>query len=57
MPDTASYKQQKEDFVSNLSGGSVAEINYVTSVAAVCSPPTQTPNPTPAHTQPPMKSC
>ncbi|EKJ79491.1 hypothetical protein FPSE_00310 [Fusarium pseudograminearum CS3096] len=35
MPDTASYKQQKEDFVSNLSGGSVAEINYVTSVAAV----------------------
>ncbi|RGP73226.1 gpi-anchored wall transfer 1 [Fusarium sporotrichioides] len=35
MPETASYKQQKEDFVSNLSGGSVAEINYVTSVAAV----------------------
>ncbi|KAM5355390.1 hypothetical protein ACJ41O_002036 [Fusarium nematophilum] len=35
MSDPASYKQQKEDFVSNLSGGSVAEINYVTSVAAV----------------------
>ncbi|CAM1504492.1 Fc.00g020830.m01.CDS01 [Cosmosporella sp. VM-42] len=35
MSETASYKQQKEDFVSNLSGGSVAEINYVTSVAAV----------------------
>ncbi|PHH63308.1 hypothetical protein CDD81_6082 [Ophiocordyceps australis] len=30
-----SYKQQKEDFVSNLSGGSVSEINYVTSVAPV----------------------
>ncbi|KAF4978955.1 hypothetical protein FZEAL_4752 [Fusarium zealandicum] len=35
MSNSASYKQQKEDFVSNLSGGSVAEINYVTSVAAV----------------------
>ncbi|KAL2675301.1 Glucosaminyl phosphatidylinositol (GlcN-PI) nositol acylation protein [[Neocosmospora] mangrovei] len=35
MSDSASYKQRKEDFVSNLSGGSVAEINYVTSVAAV----------------------
>lgn len=41
MPDPAtSYKQQKEAFVSNLSGGSVAEINYVTSVAAVCPPKT-----------------
>ena len=38
MSDSASYKQRKEDFVSNLSGGSVAEINYVTSVAAVCLP-------------------
>ncbi|KAH6990878.1 GWT1-domain-containing protein [Ilyonectria sp. MPI-CAGE-AT-0026] len=35
MSDSASYKKLKEDFVSNLSGGSVAEINYVTSVAAV----------------------
>ncbi|KAF5002901.1 hypothetical protein FGRMN_62 [Fusarium graminum] len=35
MSNPASYKQRKEDFVSNLSGGSVAEINYVTSVAAV----------------------
>jgi hypothetical protein len=31
----ASYKQLKEDFVSNLSGGSVAEINYVTAIAPV----------------------
>ncbi|KPM36761.1 GPI-anchored wall transfer protein 1 [Neonectria ditissima] len=35
MSDSASYKKLKEDFVSNLSGGSVAEINHVTSVAAV----------------------
>lgn len=35
MSETASYKKQKEDFVSGLSGGSVAEINYVTSVAVV----------------------
>ncbi|WQF87125.1 Putative phosphatidylinositol anchor biosynthesis protein PIGW/GWT1 [Colletotrichum destructivum] len=37
MPDTtaASYKKLKEDFVSNLSGGSVSEINYVTAVAPV----------------------
>lgn len=35
MSDAAAYKKLKEDFVSNLSGGSVAEINYVTSVAAV----------------------
>lgn len=28
-------KQQKEDFVSNLSGGSVGEINVVTSIAPV----------------------
>ncbi|KAI9171668.1 GPI-anchored wall transfer protein [Paramyrothecium foliicola] len=33
MPDAQSYKQQKEDFVSNLSGGTVSEINYVTAVA------------------------
>ncbi|WYZ44382.1 hypothetical protein EsH8_VII_000818 [Colletotrichum jinshuiense] len=31
----ASYKKLKEDFVSNLSGGSVAEVNYVTAVAPV----------------------
>ncbi|KAK6215830.1 GPI-anchored wall transfer protein 1 [Colletotrichum tabaci] len=37
MPDTtaASYKKLKEDFVSNLSGGSASEINYVTAVAPV----------------------
>lgn len=40
MSDPVSYKKLKEDFVSNLSGGSVTEINYVTSVAAVSpSPP------------------
>ncbi|KAI1809576.1 GWT1-domain-containing protein [Poronia punctata] len=33
--DATSYKQLKEDFVSNLSGGSIAEINYVTAVAPV----------------------
>jgi len=33
---TASYKQLKEDFVSNLSGGSVAEIAQVCAVAPVC---------------------
>ncbi|KAH8682099.1 GWT1-domain-containing protein [Xylariales sp. PMI_506] len=31
----ASYKQLKEDFVSNLTGGSVSEINYVLSAAPV----------------------
>ena len=30
-----SYKALKEDFVSNLSGGSIGEINLVTSVAPV----------------------
>lgn len=30
-----SYKTLKENFVSNLSGGSVSEINYVTAVAPV----------------------
>ncbi|KAF6831334.1 gpi-anchored wall transfer protein [Colletotrichum musicola] len=30
-----SYKKLKEDFVSNLSGGPVSEINYVTAVAPV----------------------
>jgi hypothetical protein len=33
---TLSYKQRKVDFVSNLSGGSISEINYVTLVAPVC---------------------
>ena len=33
----ASYKQLKEDFVSGLTGGSIAEINYVTAVAPVSS--------------------
>lgn len=32
---TASYKSLKEDFVSNLTGGEIGEINYVTSVAPV----------------------
>lgn len=31
----ASYKSLKEDFVSNLTGGEIAEINYVTAVAPV----------------------
>jgi phosphatidylinositol glycan class W len=37
MADTAppSYKQLKEDFVSNLSGGSVNEVNLVISVSPV----------------------
>lgn len=35
MSKSTSYKQQKEDFVSGLTGGSVAEINYVTAVAPV----------------------
>lgn len=33
--DAQSYKQLKEDFVSNLSGGPVSEINVVTSIASV----------------------
>ena len=33
----ASYKALKEDFVSNLTGGEIGEINYVTAVAPVCS--------------------
>lgn len=32
----ASYKQLKEDFVSNLTGGTAAEVNLVTAVAPVC---------------------
>lgn len=51
MSEPGSYKQRKEDFVSNLSGGSVAEINYVTSVAAVGTPIS------PAHTMLCMNSC
>jgi phosphatidylinositol glycan class W len=30
-----SYKALKEDFVSNLTGGDINEINYVTAVAPV----------------------
>lgn len=33
-----SYKARKEAFVSNLSGGSIWEINAVTLVAPVCTP-------------------
>ncbi|KAI1855699.1 hypothetical protein JX266_000564 [Neoarthrinium moseri] len=35
VANSTSYKQLKEDFVSNLSGGSVSEITYVVSVAPV----------------------
>ena len=34
-----SYKTLKEDFVSNLSGGSVWEVSTVTAVAPVCTDP------------------
>ncbi len=34
----ASYKALKEDFVSNLTGGEIGEINYVTAVAPVSFP-------------------
>ena len=30
-----SYKTLKEEFVSNLSGSSVSEVNYVTAIAPV----------------------
>jgi len=30
-----SYKSLKENFVSNLTGGKISEINYVTAVAPV----------------------
>lgn len=33
----ATYKSLKEDFVSNLTGGEIQEINYVTAVAPVSS--------------------
>jgi hypothetical protein len=33
----ASYKSLKEDFVSNLTGGEIGEINSVTAVAPVSS--------------------
>lgn len=39
MSNSTSYKELKEDFVSNLSGGSVSEICYVTSVAPVSARP------------------
>lgn len=32
------YKTLKEDFVSNLTGGKISEINYVTAVAPVSVP-------------------
>lgn len=35
MSNATSYKQLKEDFVSNLSGGTVTEISKVTVVAPV----------------------
>ncbi|OAA68809.1 GWT1-like protein [Cordyceps fumosorosea ARSEF 2679] len=35
MSNSTTYKQRKEDFVSNLSGGPVSEINNVTAVALV----------------------
>ena len=33
---TAAYKQLKEDFVSNLTGGTAAEVHLVTAIAPVC---------------------
>ena len=36
MDQKHSYKLRKEDFVANLSGGSISEINLVTLVAPVC---------------------
>lgn len=35
QPPPTSYKQQKELFVSGLTGGTISEINYVTAVAPV----------------------
>lgn len=35
MDHVVSYKALKEDFVSNLTGGTIEEINYVTAVAPV----------------------
>ncbi|KAH6657207.1 GPI-anchored wall transfer protein 1 [Truncatella angustata] len=35
VANSTSYKQLKEDFVSNLAGGSVSEINLVTTVAPI----------------------
>lgn len=33
--DTKKYKAEKEAFVSNLAGGTITEINYVTALAPV----------------------
>lgn len=33
----ANYKALKQDFVSNLTGGDIMEINFVTAIAPVCS--------------------
>jgi hypothetical protein len=38
MASATNYKQLKEDFVSNLSGGSVIEISQVLAVPTVCTP-------------------
>lgn len=36
--DANQYKAQKEAFVSDLTGGDISEINYVTAVAPVSIP-------------------